>query len=102
MIVGSHTNSDSHPILLSQDQLAEVIQKLTEIMSTYKELTYGDMLLLAIGKFMKDYPHHVEDFIEWLASRKWLDSQGNKINTFSLISDRTWLKPIIDELYSQP
>ena len=56
--------------------------------------------MLAVGKFTKSYPEHVEEFFEWLAVRKWKDSDGDGINPFTLLSNRSWLKPIVEQMFS--
>lgn len=57
--------------------------------------------MIAVGKFKGDvYPEHVEEFFDWLASRKWKDEDGKSINGFTLLSNRGWLKPIIEKMFS--
>ena len=87
------------PFILTSEQKHEVEEKIREITSN-QNLTYGDLLLLSIGKFMRDLPPHVEEFCGWLGARKWIDPDTHKfIKMYPLMSDRKWLHPIIQEMY---
>ena len=84
---------------MSPAQEMEVKQKIRAL-TREMYLSCGDILKLAVGKFSRSYPVHVEEFFEWLGSRKWTDEDGKPVKTFDLLSDRSWLKPIVEQMFS--
>jgi len=95
----NESKQQKRDVLLTAEQEALVRKKIRSL-TRQMYLSYGDILMLAVGKFNKSYPPHVEEFFEWLSCQKWKDDQGRTVKTFSLLSDRTWLKPIISSMFS--
>ena len=63
-------------------------------------MTYGNLLRLAIGQFCmsEDLPPYVEDFINWVGKRRWVDPVTGETVKLSWV-DRRWLKPIVEDTW---
>jgi len=77
----------------------DILKKLKQLLTKY-QITYADLMRLALGRFSlsEELPPFIEDFMNWVMRYRSIDPSTQEQTRLNWM-DRRWLLPIIESTW---